>query len=440
MGMPLHNSLALTPYRQGRKVARQANGAPSIKEWERMARRRFQKPTPFRRGAWWYLRLWRDEFVGGQPAKRRRAWIKLAPASMNEREVLKIADEHLRPINQGLETIGGATNFQHFVKNTYEPVVMPLMAKSTQNRYRGIIANYLLPAFGKLCLRDLTFGELQRYFSSQLNPAVLSHESRDKIRDVLSSILQSAIQHGLVVKNPCEGVRLPQERTGRRRNKPYVTPEQFDQLVIGIAEPYATMVYVAIYTGLRASELIGLKWNDVHADSITIDERCCRGDWGAPKSDASNATIAVNDCVVRRLERLKTLSVKVKWGGHGASKTIRLVRSSGPEDLVFQSLKKGAAMRDNNILSRHIKPAARAVGLGFVNWRCLRTSHATWLKLAGADVKDAQAQMRHARPGITLELYQQFVPESQKRVVDNLGRLVHFGQFALNLPKPAGSA
>lgn len=43
-------------------------------------------------------------------------------------------------------------------------------------------------------------------------------------------------------------------------------------------------------------------------------------------------------------------------------------------------------MRDNNILVRHLKPAARKLGLDFVNWRCLRTSHATWVKLAGADV------------------------------------------------------
>ncbi len=42
---------------------------------------------------------------------------------------------------------------------------------------------------------------------------------------------------------------------------------------------------------------------------------------------------------------------------------------------MFQSVKKGAPMRDNKILSRHIKPAARKMGLGFVNWRCLRTSH-----------------------------------------------------------------
>jgi integrase len=80
-------------------------------------------------------------------------------------------------------------------------------------------------------------------------------------------------------------------------------------------------------------------------------------------------------------------------------------------------------MRDNNILVRHIKPAARRLGVQFVNWRCLRTSHATWLKLAGADVKDAQAQMRHSRASTTLDIYQQFVPESQRRVVDRLTAL-----------------
>src|SRR5207302_10803823 len=53
-------------------------------------------------------------------------------------------------------------------------------------------------------------------------------------------------------------------------------------------------------------------------------------------------------------------------------------------------------------LTRFIKPAARALGLPWVNWRSLRTSHATWLKMAGADVKDAQAQMRHARSSTTL--------------------------------------
>jgi len=60
-----------------------------------------------------------------------------------------------------------------------------------------------------------------------------------------------------------------------------------------------------------------------------------------------------------------------------------------------------------------------------VNWRSLRTSHATWLKMAGADVKKAQAQMRHSPSSTTLDIYQQFVPESQQRAVDRFSRLVN---------------
>lgn len=188
-----------------------------------------------------------------------------------------------------------------------------------------------------------------------------------------------------------------------------------------IPEPYATMTYVAIYSGLRVSELAGLRWNDVHQDSITIDERYCRGDWGAPKSEASNATIAVNRCVIERIHRLKLLTAYVK-AGHAVRK-YPVVKSAGPDDLVFQSVKDGKPMRDNNILTRFIKPAARELGLAWVNWRSLRTSHATWLKMAGADVKDAQAQLRHSRASTTLDIYQQFVPESQRRAVNLLDTL-----------------
>jgi integrase len=169
-------------------------------------------------------------------------------------------------------------------------------------------------------------------------------------------------------------------------------------------------------------EVVGLRWRNVHADSITIDERYTRGDWGAPKSSASNATVAVNQVVIERIERLKTLEVIVRAGS--ATRRVRVVKSGGPDDLVFQSLLTGAPMRDNNILVRHIKPAAKALGIGWVNWQVLRRSFATWLKLAGADIKDAQALMRHSRASTTLDIYQQFVPESQRRVVDNLGRLM----------------
>jgi len=101
----------------------------------------------------------------------------------------------------------------------------------------------------------------------------------------------------------------------------------------------------------------------------------------------------------------------------------RVVRSEGPDELVFQSLVKGGPMRDNNILVRHLKPAGRRLGIGWVNWQVLRRSFATWLKMSGADVKDAQALMRHSRASTTLDIYQQFVPASQRRAVDRLMQL-----------------
>jgi integrase len=402
-------------------VLAEANlGRPSKGDFESMARRRFQNPTPKRRGDWWTIQVRRDDFAGGK-RKRRKTRVRIAPATVSEREARKIAAEYLRPVNQGLELIGSATNFNEFVENTYKPVLLPLMAKTTQDRYRGVIANYLVPEFGRLCLRDLTPLTLQRYFSG-MAVSTLAHESKDKIRDVLSSILGSAVQYGLLVKNPVEGIRIPADKRGKRKTKPHVTPEQFEQIVKRIPEPYASMLFLAVWTGLRVSELIGLRWEDVGADLLTVDERCCRGDWDAPKSEASNATIAVESCVIERINRLKLLTVKVKAGC--AVRQYKVVKSDKPRDLVFQSVRTGAAMRDNNILSRHIKPAGRQLGLPWVNWRCLRTSHATWMIEAGANPKDVQGQMRHSRISTTMDIYAQFVPESQRRALGKMSAMV----------------
>jgi integrase len=421
--------LGLNPQVDGKQVRATMPGKanhllPLKGDLERMARKRFQDPKPQRRGDWWTLRFRQDNIVAGKTIRVRKE-IRLARVeNTSERDACRLAVEHLRPMNQGLIPIASAANFETYVNETYKPVVMPLLAKSTQERSEGVIKNYLMPTFGRLCLRDLTTLTVQRYFSTMAT-STLTHESRDKIKDVLSSILGSAVQYGFLVRNPVEAVRLPAQRRGRRRDKPYLTPAQFNQLVHSIAEPYASMVYVAIYTGLRVSELAGLRWNDIHENAISIDERYSRGDWGAPKSDASNTTLAVNPCVLERIHRLKSLTVEVSGGGPGnkAVRKYKVVKNSGPEDLVFQSVRDGKPIRDNNILSRFIKPAARAMGLEWVNWRCLRTSHAVWLKLAGADVKDAQGQMRHSRASTTLDIYQQFVPESQLRVVEKLSNL-----------------
>src|SRR5271165_5238837 len=77
------------------------SGLPLKGDFERMARRRYQSPKPTRRGDWWTLQVWKDTFTNGQK-RRTRERVRLAPAAMSAREAQKVADEYLRPLNQGL--------------------------------------------------------------------------------------------------------------------------------------------------------------------------------------------------------------------------------------------------------------------------------------------------------------------------------------------------
>ena len=132
----------------------------------------------------------------------------------------------------------------------------------------------------------------------------------------------------------------------------------------------------------------------------------------------------MDEQVVQRINRLKDMEVTINWGAQGAKKTFKVVASDAPGDLVFQSLIKRGPMLDHNILSRHIKPAARKLGIGWVNWQVLRRSYATWLVEAGADPKAVQAQMRHSRPSTAMDIYAQLVPAAQRRAVTQMMDMV----------------
>jgi integrase len=132
----------------------------------------------------------------------------------------------------------------------------------------------------------------------------------------------------------------------------------------------------------------------------------------------------VDASVIQRIHQLRDTEVTINWGANDAKKTFKLARSNNPGDLVFQSVRKGVPMSDHNILTRHIKPAARKLGIGWVSWQVLRRSYGTWTVESGADPKAVQAQMRHSRIGPTMDIYAQFVPESQRRAVAKMMDMV----------------
>jgi hypothetical protein len=121
-------------------VAAEANSAGKLRgDFEAMARRRFQNPKPFKEGQFWWLRVWDTSPTGS----RKRQRIKLARVDMPAREVKKIAEDILRPMNQGLELIGSAMKLCDFVTGAYIPIYLPLLSSSTQNCYKGAISKYL---------------------------------------------------------------------------------------------------------------------------------------------------------------------------------------------------------------------------------------------------------------------------------------------------------
>jgi integrase len=385
--------------------------------FEKMARRRYQKPTPERRGNQWTI-LVREDVVENGQRRRKVKRVPLGPSTLTRAEAERARDDYLADINQAQVGIGGAILFRDFGR-VYERNVLPTLASTTRERSKSVLKIHLNPEFGDRMLREITLEGLQGYFAG-LEEAAGSAESVDKVRDVLSSVLGTAVDYGRLSTNPCAKIRLKKRKL--TKPKPFIRVEQFFALLELIPEPYATMVYVAAFTALRVSELAGLLWRNVHADSITVEQRYCRGDWDEPKSEASRATIAVDEHVIERIQRLKSVEVVVRAGT--ASRRYKAVKSAGLEDLVFQSVKTGAPIRDNIVLSRHIKPAGRKLGIGWVNWQVLRRSCATWMDQAQVNVKDAQGLMRHSRASTTQDVYQQVVPEAQRKAVRKLTAFV----------------
>lgn len=167
-------------------VPREATPPASHREYETMARRRYQPPTPFKGGNYWWMRVWDTSPTGS----RKRQRIKLADSRMPLREAQRIADERLQPMNQGLELTGSAMHLSDFMNSVYMP------------RYRYMISKYLRPDLGKQCLRDLTDSALEDYFAAKA--LKVSYPTLSKIRDTLSSILRAAVKVHYLNMNPME--------------------------------------------------------------------------------------------------------------------------------------------------------------------------------------------------------------------------------------------
>ena len=297
-----------------------------------MARRRYQQPKPFQEGQFWWLRVWDMSPTGS----RKRQRIKLAPVNMPAREVQKIAEEKLRPVNTGLALTGSAMSLNDFVTSTYIPTYLPLLSSSTQASYNGMIAKYLEPRFGRLCLRDLTRLTLQQYFSAMAGQT--SYPVISKIRDALSSIHPLRGRCDYLSKNPIEGLRLPLDKRPRQ-SKPTITPQDFNKLVQLVVR---TLRNDALRCRVDRAPSQRIDWPEVAMYS-------CRQHFRGRKIlpgglvRSQNCSECGNDRRFARSDQSHPSPENSHRRSSGGTRTrkYKLVKSDGPDDLVFQSVQTG---------------------------------------------------------------------------------------------------
>jgi len=407
-------------------VAEKQRQQQELGDWQKLARRRYQKGSIRKRGTRnpvWELQFWADEIRPDKRLGRKRESIILKFVSeMNKRQAMKVADEHLRPLNLGKLTPFATILFQAFIEKHFIPNAFPTLKTSTRRRYQSTIKNHLLPAFGNLRLCDLQRVEIQAFVLRKMEKG-LSWETADLLRNLLSKIYRCAKKWGFFAgDNPASEIDLPHKKPVRE--KCVLMPAQIPKLLAVMKEPYRTMALVGILTGLRVGEILGLRWSDIDFDTaqLRVNQRYYRGEMDSPKTRASQRTLPLPPECIEALRRLQTAT-----------------QPEQKDALVFCT-RKGTPYSDTNILHRQLKPAGQKIDAPWLSWHTFRRTHATLLQLAGGSLKDAQAQLGHSRLSTTLEIYTIPIPEHQREAVAKLSQLVtssdEFRKNAKELPLP----
>jgi len=165
------------------------------------------------------------------------------------------------------------------------------------------------------------------------------------------------------------------------------------------------MYLTAIATGMRQSEILGLRWRDI--DFITgrasVSQIYCRGDFKEPKTAKSRRAVDFPKRLLQELQHVREIQTESK-------------RQLGPgyedSDLVFCQ-RNGSPLHVRNVIRRDFEPLMRRAAVPRIRFHDLRHLHATFLLRAGTHPKVVSERLGHSRVGVTLDIYSHVVPGLQ---------------------------
>jgi integrase len=374
-------------------MARRGNGEGSItrhkKSGKWMARYTVETPTGPRRRT-----IYADT--------RKEAGEKLAKALSDRADGIVVDDKNL--------TVG------EYLDRWLSDAVRGTVRESTYSRDKYLATNHVKPSIGRVKLKNANALHLTRLYRERMDSG-LSPSTVQKIHHVLHKALSQAVRWDLIPRNPADSVTAPAPTT--KEMHPLSAEEARRLLEAARGDRLEALYVLAVHTGMRRGELLGLKWDDVDLDSQTVRIRrtLTRTDngrrlaLGEPKTRKSRRTVRLTQRAVEALRshRKRQLEEKLMVGS--------LYQDRG---LVFAG-EGGGLINPSNLRQRSFVPLTKRAGLRQITFHDLRHTCASLLFQRNVHPKFVQELLGHASVAITLDTYSHMLPGMGGEAADAIG-------------------
>ena len=289
----------------------------------------------------------------------------------------------------------------------YKPTVKPYTFDTAETAFRI----HIIPALGALKLSQLTTLRIQMF----IKELTLSSKTIKNVYSFLNKCLSSAVDHNLMLSNPCQKVCLP--RVGKPKIKPMNKAElkAFIEEVSSFTTVYDYIFYFTVFTGLRMGEVLGLTWDkvDLRSGLITVDQQLIRTQKHAggiyhldnTKSDNSRTfTLPIN--IQDMLKQYQSFQNECQQAAND--------KWNNELNLVFTMCDTGKWIT-NPTLHKHFKRVAKKIDRPDLRFHDLRHTYATNMAEAGIQPKTLSSRLGHSDPSFTMQYYVHNTDECDKR-------------------------
>ena len=292
---------------------------------------------------------------------------------------------------------------------------------ATVTIYKNNIKNHIKPALGAVALSNLRPHMVQTF----INGLELSPASVRLAYKVLHMALEKAVKLEYIPKNPAAGSELP--KLQQKEIHPLDDQQVAALLNAARGVDMEYLITVALFTGCRLSELLGLTWDavDFQKGTITINKQLAR-----PKHRRATPFISTKDSKTRTITPAASVMTTLK---RQQRRQMKQQLKAGPlwdnqYHMVFTT-EIGEPLNQWNIDYRFSSLLA-AAGLSGIRFHDLRHTYAVNAIRAGDDIKTIQGNLGHASAAFTLDRYGHFTERMKQ---DSAARMEGFMKSVWNL-------